>query len=55
MKQILTIAIFAVWTLAVIYGTYNNTVRNAEVNKVNGGYEITYHNTGEIHFYEVTR
>ena len=52
MKQIAVFIAIVIWTLLCIYGTYNNTVKNAEVTQVDGGYEITYWNTGEVHFYE---
>ena len=49
---VLWIAFFC-WSLILIYGTYHNTVGSAEVRSIgNGGYEVTYHNTGEVHFYE---
>ena len=52
-KQVALWVAFFCWSLILIYGTYHNTVVSAEVRAVeNGGYEITYHNTGEIHYYE---
>lgn len=44
---------FIVWTLMCVYGTYNNTVRNAHIVSDNGAtYEIQYDNTGDIMTYE---
>ena len=52
MKKTLVILIaWVVWTLMCVYGTYNNTVKSAEPRTVEGGYEITFTNTGEIHTY----
>lgn len=54
-KIIITVA-WIIWTLMCIYGTYNNTVKNAElVSYENGVYEIEYHNTGDIMRYEEER
>ena len=52
MKQIVAGIGLVVWTLLCIYGTYNNTVKSASVTKVGNGYEITFWNTGEVHYYE---
>ena len=43
---------FIIWTLLCIYGTYYNTIENAEIKAVNNGYEVLYKNTGEIHYYQ---
>lgn len=51
-KTIITTIIIFTWTLACIYGTYDNTVRSAEIKATETGYEVTYHNTG--HTYEYT-
>ena len=52
-KQLLIFLVFAVWTLAVIYGTYRNTVSNAElVSVTENGYEICYNNTGDVFTYK---
>lgn len=51
-NTIITSIIIFIWTLVCIYGTYNNTVKSAEIKIVEGGYEVTYHNTG--HTYEYT-
>lgn len=48
---IITLAI-VVWTLMCIYGTYNNTVQNAQIKTVSDGYVVTYANTGECHHYK---
>lgn len=52
-KTIITSAIIFAWTLACIYGTYDNTVKSAEIHATATGYEVTYHNTG--HTYEYTK
>lgn len=44
---------FLLWSLMLIYGTYNNTVRNAHVVGATGSYQIQYDNTGDIMDYEV--
>ena len=49
--KIIALVALVVWTLVCIYGTYDNTVKSASVTVVEGGYEVTYGNTGEIHFY----
>lgn len=51
-KTIITSIVIFVWTLLCIYGTYDNTVKNAQIKCVDGGYEVTYMNTHEIHFYQ---
>ena len=38
-----------------IYGTYDNTVKSAEIHQTSYGYEVTYHNTGEVHIYELDK
>lgn len=47
------------WVLTIlmaIYGTYDNTVKNAElVSYESGVYEIRYNNTGDIMLYEEGR
>lgn len=52
MKKIILTVAFIIWTLLCIYGTYWNTIENAEPKKVGNVYEITYHNTGEVHIYD---
>lgn len=52
LKKIGIFIAFMIWTLACIYGTYWNTVENAELTTMtDGGYEITYHNTGDVFSY----
>jgi len=52
-SQLLAFVVFAVWTLAIIYGTYRNTVSNAElVSITESGYEICYNNTGDVFTYK---
>ena len=51
-KWIYGTIVFMVWTLLCIYGTYDNTVKSAEVQVTSDGYEITYHNTGDTFLYE---
>lgn len=52
-SQLLAFVVFAVWTLAIIYGTYRNTVSNAElVSVTESGYEICYNNTGDVFTYK---
>lgn len=36
-----------------IYGTYDNTVKSAEIHQIPGGYEVTYHNTNQTYLYNV--
>lgn len=43
---------FLVWSLMLIYGTYNNTVRHAHVIGATGTYQIQYDNTGDIMDYK---
>ena len=50
-NTIITSIIIFIWTLACIYGTYDNTVRSAEIKETETGYEVTYHNTGDIFEY----
>ena len=51
-KNIVATLIIALWTVVCIYGTYHNTVRSAEVRPIEDGYEIEYHNTGQIYTYK---
>lgn len=51
-KTIFTSIVIFIWTLICIYGTYDNTIKNAQIKSVDGGYEVTYMNTHETHFYE---
>ena len=48
---VIGIAVY-VWSLLCIYGTYNNTVQNAQIVTVSDGYVVTYANTGEMHYYK---
>lgn len=50
-KTIITSIIIFIWTLVCIYGTYDNTVKSAEIHATATGYEVTYHNTGDIFEY----
>ena len=51
-RQIIGGVLFFIWTLAIIYGTYNNTVTSAHVVGRNGNiYQIQYDNTGDIFEY----
>lgn len=50
-KKIILFGIWIIWTLLCIYGTYNNTVKSAQPKAVEGGYEITYGNTGNTYSY----
>lgn len=51
-KIILTVA-WIIWTYMCVYGSYDNTVKHAElVSYENGVYEIRYNNTGDIMRYE---
>ena len=52
-KQVYMLIIVFIWTLLCIYGTYDNTVKSAEICTIDGGYEVIYHNTGDIFTYEV--
>lgn len=52
MKRVGMFIGFIIWTLLCIYGTYWNTIENAEPRAIENGYEIEYHNTGEIHYYQ---
>ena len=53
MKKVGIFIGFMLWTLLCIYGTYWNTVKCAEMTAISEkGYEITYHNTGEVYTYE---
>ena len=52
MKKIICGIAFIIWTLLCIYGTYWNTVDNAEVTFTSAStYEITYWNTGHTYEY----
>ena len=52
-KYIVYTTLIIVWTLACIYGTYNNTVRHAHIVSDNGNtYTIQYDNTGDVFVYE---
>ena len=52
MKKVIAGIAFIIWTLLCIYGTYYNTVENAELTTVtDGGYEIMYHNTDDVFSY----
>ena len=52
-KQLIVLGGIIAWTLAVIYGTYRNTVSNAELISVTeNGYEICYNNTGDVFTYK---
>lgn len=52
MRKLLLVIVWIAWTLACVYGTYNNTVKHAElISHSNGEYEILYHNTGDIFNY----
>ena len=44
--------IWLVWSLMCIYGTYNNTVKQMEIHTIESGYEVIFHNTEEVHYYE---
>ena len=50
-KTIITTIIIFTWTLMCIYGTYDNTVKSAEIKATKTGYEVTYHNTGDTFEY----
>lgn len=50
-KRLMLVVAFVVWTYVCIYGTYDNTVKYASVASVEGGYEVTFGNTGEVHYY----
>lgn len=52
MKKVILFVVWVIWTLMCIYGTYHNTVINAELGEIGDGYyEIEYHNTGDIYRY----
>lgn len=51
-KWVCATVVWIVWTLMCIYGTYDNTVKSAEVQQTSDGYEITYHNTGDTFSYK---
>ena len=52
MKKIILTVAFIIWTFLCIYGTYYNTVENAEVTAINAEtYEITFWNTGDVFEY----
>ena len=50
---IMAMVIWVAWTLMCIYGTYDNTIKSAEPRAIEGGYEIEYHNTGQICVYQI--
>lgn len=51
-KRLVILGGIIAWTLAVIYGTYSNTVRHAIPVATESGYEITFANTGETYTYK---
>ena len=51
-KALIKMVVFFIWTLICIYGSYNNTVRLMEIHTVGNGYEVIFHNTDEVHYYE---
>ena len=52
MKKMVIILALVIWTAVCICGTYMSTVRSAQPMVIEGGYEITYGNTGEIYIYK---
>lgn len=52
MKRIIIIGALVAWTIICIYGTYMSTIKSAQPMAIEGGYEITYGNTGATHIYE---
>lgn len=52
MKKVIAGIAFMMWSLLCIYSTYYNTVEHAEITAISeNGYEITYHNTGDVFSY----
>lgn len=53
MKKGLIIGIsILIYTWIIIYSAYYNTILNASIEATDGGYIVTYMNTGDIHYYE---